>query len=190
MTPTAMRIVTVIVMAAVLSGCETFGGSKGDGETGEPPIEERGGLTQEEMDMNTPAAESSGVDDGGGFAGSPLDDPLNDPGGLLANRVIYFEFDSDTVRADFRDVIAAHAEYLAANPGLVIRLEGHTDERGSPEYNLALGERRALSVRRQMTLLGASAQQLNAVSLGEEQPADFGSDESAYALNRRVEIIY
>ena len=127
-----------------------------------------------------------GIDDTGSFAGSALDDPSS----LLANRVIYFDFDSDAVRADFRDVIAAHAEYLAANPGAVVTLEGHADERGSREYNLALGERRALSVRRQMTLLGASAQQLNAVSYGEERPADRGHDESAYALNRRVEIIY
>lgn len=188
MTPRAMRIVTIVAIAAVLSGCESLGGSKQNGETTEPPIEDRGGLTPEEMGIDTsgPEAEPTGVQDTGGFSGSPL----VDPSGLLARRVIYFDFDSDAVRADFREVIAAHAEYLAANPGAKVTLEGHADERGSREYNLALAERRALSVRRQMTLLGASARQLDAVSFGEEKPADLGHDEAAYALNRRVEIIY
>jgi len=87
-------------------------------------------------------------------------------------------------------VVQAHAGYLAANPGTEITVEGHADERGTPEYNLALGERRAMALRKQLVLLGATAGQIRTVSYGEERPAVEGSDESAYAMNRRVEIVY
>ncbi len=125
----------------------------------------------------------------GAEADSSLD-PLNDPSSNLAVRIIYFAYDSAEVRPEFRPAIEAHAQYLAANPNVVITLEGHADERGSREYNLALGENRANSVKRQMSLLGASAGQIRTVSYGEERPAVDGHDESAWSQNRRVVIIY
>ena len=105
-------------------------------------------------------------------------------------RVIYFDYDSANIRADFNDSVAAHAAYLAANPTTTVTVEGHGDERGSREYNLALGERRSLAVRKQLVLLGASAGQIKTVSYGEERPAVDGHDEAAYEKNRRAELVY
>jgi peptidoglycan-associated lipoprotein len=107
-----------------------------------------------------------------------------------AANVIYFDFDSSEIRSEFGPVINAHARHLAAAGATQIRLEGHTDERGSREYNIALAERRAQAVRRALMLQGAGDKQLTTVSYGEERPAVQGSDESAYDKNRRVELVY
>ncbi len=115
---------------------------------------------------------------------------LDDPQSPLSVRVIYFEYDSSDVRPEYRQTVEAHAAYLTANPSTTLTLEGHADERGSREYNLALGERRAQSIKRQMTLLGASTNQIRTVSYGEERPSIDGHDETAWSENRRVEIIY
>ena len=104
--------------------------------------------------------------------------------------VIYFEYDSSDIRADFAGAISAHARHLAANGAARVRLEGHTDERGTREYNIALGERRSQAVRRALLLQGATDAQVTTVSYGEERPAVEGSEESAWARNRRVEIVY
>jgi peptidoglycan-associated lipoprotein len=110
--------------------------------------------------------------------------------GLLATRIVYFDFDSAVIKGQGVDVVAAHAKYLAANPQARVRLEGNTDERGSREYNIGLGDRRAQSVRRSLLLQGTSEGQITTVSYGEERPADPGHDEAAWAKNRRVEIVY
>lgn len=132
------------------------------------------------------ASSTAGTGTGSGFQGDPLDDPSS----VLYTRVVYFEFDRSDIRPDQRDVVEAHARYLSDNPGASVLLEGHTDERGSREYNVALGERRADSVRNLMGLMGASGAQLRTISYGEERPAAMGHDEEAWALNRRVEIVY
>jgi len=113
-----------------------------------------------------------------------------DPASPLAQRVIYFEFDSAVIDGRYQPILDAHSAYLKANPGLKVILQGHADERGSREYNLALGQRRAESVRRAMSLLGVADGQMEAVSLGEEKPAVEGHDESAWKMNRRTEIHY
>ena len=115
---------------------------------------------------------------------------LDDPQSLLAVRIIYFEYDSSDIKFEDRAMVEAHAAYLVANPNTNMTLEGHADERGSREYNLALGERRAQTVKRQMTLLGASPSQIRTVSYGEERPAIDNHDEYSWSQNRRVEIIY
>lgn len=102
----------------------------------------------------------------------------------------YFDFDTAEIKAESRDVLAAHARYLANNPNVDVRLEGHTDERGTKEYNLALGERRANAVQRFLVVNGADRGQIETVSYGEEKPAAMGSNESAWAQNRRVELIF
>lgn len=102
----------------------------------------------------------------------------------------YFDFDTSEIKPEARDVLIAHAQYLANNPNASVRLEGHGDERGTKEYNLALGERRAMAVERFLVVNGASRDQIETVSYGEEKPAAMGSSESAYAQNRRVELIY
>ena len=109
---------------------------------------------------------------------------------LLGQRTLYFDYDRSEIRADFVDIIEAHARNLVRNPSQRILLEGHCDERGSREYNIGLGERRAHAVRRAMLLQGVSADQISTISYGEERPALKAHNESAWARNRRVEIIY
>lgn len=113
-----------------------------------------------------------------------------DPANPLSTRTIYFEFDSSRIQSQFADALAAHARYLAEHPDIRLRLEGHTDERGTREYNVALGERRADSVEKALVLGGAGTSQFSTLSFGEERPAELGSTEAAYAKNRRVELIY
>jgi peptidoglycan-associated lipoprotein len=110
------------------------------------------------------------------------------PAGLA--RVVYFDYDSFELRAEFNAVLEANARYLKANPSRKMNLEGHTDERGGREYNLALGQKRAEAVRRSMSLLGVNESQMEPVSFGEEKPASLGADEASLAKNRRVELTY
>ncbi|PAU79280.1 peptidoglycan-associated lipoprotein Pal [Halomonas salipaludis] len=110
--------------------------------------------------------------------------------GIPSVRTIYFDFDRDTIRSEFESVLNAHAQYLRANPNARVVLEGHTDERGTREYNMALGERRANSVQRFMGVQGVSPSQLEVVSYGEERPAVRGQNEDSYAQNRRVVFSY
>ena len=123
-------------------------------------------------------------------SGEIQEHPLDDAQSGLAARTIYFEFDSSDIPESERSTIEAHAGYLSQHSGAQIVLEGHADERGSREYNIALGEQRADAVRRLMTILGASSQQIRIISYGEERPASMGHDESAWQLNRRVEVVY
>jgi peptidoglycan-associated lipoprotein len=109
---------------------------------------------------------------------------------LLDMTTFYFEFDQSTIQNKSKAALSAHAEYLDSNPGARVVLEGHADERGTPEYNLALGERRAISVRRYLMANGADADQIKVVSFGEERPAATSHTESSWAKNRRVEIKY
>ena len=132
------------------------------------------------------SATTSATGSGSAWSGHALDDPDS----LLAKRTVYFDFDDSVILDGDRPILEAHAQYLSQNPGAAVTLEGHTDERGTREYNLALGELRAISVRQYMSLLGASGQQLRTVSYGEERPASMGHNEEAWAQNRRVEIIY
>jgi peptidoglycan-associated lipoprotein len=117
-------------------------------------------------------------------------DPLNDPKGVLANRSVYFDYDSYAVREDGKSVVQNHSGYLTKNTGRKVLIQGNTDERGGTEYNLALGQKRAEAVRRAMTALGVSDGQLEAVSLGKEKPKAQGHDEAAWAENRRADIVY
>ena len=127
---------------------------------------------------------------GNGDYASTLGPEFNDPNNPLSKRTVYFMLDSSEVMPDFIPVIAAHAQYLIANPSQHITLEGNADERGSREYNIALGEQRAKSVASMMKVKGLSENQLQIVSYGEEKPAALGNDESAWEQNRRVEIVY
>lgn len=115
---------------------------------------------------------------------------LRDPANPLSKRVVYFDFDSDVIREEFRGLVEAHAGFLKNNGAARIILQGHTDERGSRDYNLALGQRRAESVRQALALMGVKDEQVETVSLGEEKPVLEGHDEAAWKLNRRAEIHY
>lgn len=135
-------------------------------------------------------ATGSGANGANAAAANAEDEAAGPQGGLLATRIVYFEFDSSEVRGTGVELVAAHARFLAAHPATRVRLEGHTDERGSREYNIGLGERRAQAVRRALMLQGALDGQISTVSYGEERPAAAGHDEDAWAKNRRVEIVY
>ena len=116
--------------------------------------------------------------------------PLKDPGNILSKRSVYFDYDSTVVKDEFKPLVTAHAKYLTDNRGRKVVIQGNTDERGSREYNLALGQRRADSVKKMMMLLGATDGQIETVSFGEEKPRASGSDEAAYAQNRRADVVY
>jgi peptidoglycan-associated lipoprotein len=140
---------------------------------------------QDESGSSQRGLGENGVRGGAEFGGMDLDGQ-----DILAGSIVYFEYDSTDIKMDYEDVLTAHARYLVENPGARVRLEGHTDERGSREYNIGLGERRSQSVRRVLMLQGAQDSQIITVSFGEERPAEFGSSEDAWAKNRRVEIQY
>lgn len=110
--------------------------------------------------------------------------------GLLARRVVYFDYDQSSIKPEYMAILDAHANYLRANPNAQIRLEGHADDRGSREYNLALSERRSMAARDYMSVRGASAARMNTIGYGEEMPVRLGQDEESWAQNRRVEIKY
>jgi len=172
----------LIGLVAVLAGCGGSSGTMMDDDTYAD-----GGTAVDGMDGG--GASSSGMNDDDFMAGGSFEDPTA-PGGPLEVRVIYFEFDKADVDEASRALLAEHGQYMADNPGIDVRLEGHGDERGSREYNIGLGERRAQSVKQILLLRGASAVQLSTVSYGEERPAVLGSDDEAMSLNRRVEIVY
>jgi peptidoglycan-associated lipoprotein len=115
---------------------------------------------------------------------------FSDPSSPLSKCVIYFEYDSSTVKQEFIAVIEAHAVYLTNNPNQTINLEGHSDERGTREYNIALSEQRAKSVYKMLLVLGVMSHQVNIISYGEEKPEVLGQTDDAFALNRRVEVVY
>jgi peptidoglycan-associated lipoprotein len=117
-------------------------------------------------------------------------DPLNDPKGMLVKRSVYFDFDSYMIKDEFNPLLAAHAKYLASHTARKILVQGNTDERGGREYNLALGQKRAVAVTKSLTTLGAAAGQMEAVSLGKEKPKAAGHDEAAWAENRRADLVY
>lgn len=117
-------------------------------------------------------------------------DPLDDPKSALASRSVYFNFDDVALDSKYRPLVQAHGEYIAAHKQVHVRIEGNTDERGSREYNLSLGDKRARTVAKQLELMGANPAQIDVVSYGEERPKAAGHDESAWAENRRADIQY
>jgi len=176
------RYFILAAIAAALAGCGTS--TKLD-----PQIQ----------DSTATTSSGSGVGDGAQGQGAgqssvapvqvnPSDKDMAGPSGV--GKVIYFDYDSFVVKPEFQSLVDQHARFLQANRGRSVVLEGNTDERGSREYNLALGQKRAEAVRRALTLVGASDSQIEAVSFGEEKPAVSGSTEDAYAQNRRVELRY
>ncbi len=188
-----IKLLTVSLILVGLAGCSSLGSSKKDSDAmqnGDVSIEDRN-------------ADSSGLE-GGKAYGSDVnserqvtvgedgysDSQFNDPSNPLSHRIVYFDYDSSTVRPQDLPILEAHATYLSAHPNATVRVEGHTDDRGAREYNLALGERRALAIRQILMLQGASINQFQVTSYGEERLAAEGYDESVWSKNRRVELTY
>jgi peptidoglycan-associated lipoprotein len=166
-----------LALILLISGCSSSGDTRDDAANDE---------------IGSDWASDSASD--GGVIGDARALPDGAPGsGADADpddRTVYFELDKSDVLPQYNQVLSDHAQFLAENPAARVRLEGHADERGSREYNIGLGERRAQAVRRVLLIQGAAANQIVTVSYGEERPQDFGSSESAWAKNRRVELVY
>jgi peptidoglycan-associated lipoprotein len=180
---TRLTLAAALATAALLAGCAS--GVKLD-KPGDVPVETRNTAPTPKpgADANANAANQSSV--------ASVDLSKSEAAQMMANlpKVIYFDFDSFVVKDEFKPVVEANAKALVADRKRHVAVEGHTDERGGREYNLALGQKRAEAVAKSLTLLGASASQVEAVSFGKERPAVQGHDEAAYAKNRRVEIHY
>ena len=145
--------------------------------------------------VNKDGAQVGAVDAGGRDAGQALAvsyhaSAINDANSVLADRIVYFDFDSSKVSADYVEQVKHHGRYLSANSAVAIRLEGHSDERGTREYNIALADRRAQAVKRLLMFQGAADAQVTIISYGEEKPATLGHDDAAWSMNRRAELVY
>lgn len=174
MKKTRRYLLPLIFGVLFLGGCASTG-----------PDGDEAGIAGEDI-TGTAGAETSAARAGGAWSGSVLDDPSSP----LYEKVIYFDFDSAEVRSEFLPTLRAHADYLVNTPAARLVIEGHCDERGSREYNIALGERRANAVKRFLEAEGVSPLQLETVSYGEERPAVPGHDEEAWSRNRRAELVY
>ena len=178
------RISLSLVILALVAGCSS--GVK----LNDVPVEDKSATSTAGAGAGSGAAGAGGSTQSGvtpvdiGASGANADGPAN------VARIIYFDFDSYSIKPEFQSLIEAHSRFLKANPNRKVVIEGHTDERGGREYNLALGQRRAEAVRRSMGLLGVTDNQVEAVSFGKEKPAAQGSDEAAMAQNRRAEVSY
>jgi len=186
------KLLTAVLVAGFLAGCTTQ-------PTQQAPVEERAPSSVPQAGGS--GAATSGVP-GSGVTGAPTSPgagvpgagapggALRDPNNILSKRSVYFEFDSFTVSDQYKPLIEAHARYLVTNRNARMTMQGNTDERGSREYNIALGQKRADAVRRMLTLLGAQDAQIETVSLGKEKPKNAGHDEAAWAENRRADMVY
>lgn len=176
------RFLASLMIAGLLAACSST------------PTKEQEGAAVEDLKPVTPA--TAPVTKPSDAATKPLGasdvsaNPLHDPANILSKRSIYFDFDSNLIKDEYKPLITAHARYLTQNRAAHVRVEGNTDERGSREYNLALGQRRAEAVKQMMQLLGAQPTQIEPVSFGEEKPKAQGHDDAAWAENRRVDIRY
>ena len=176
-------------LIALLAGCSS---------TPQKPAPVDEGTPTPATPSGTGPGASTGTVPGGGISGSTTpgggqtgsSNPLRDPNNILSKRSVYFDYDSFVVKDEYRPLVEAHARYLQAHRNARMTIQGNTDERGSREYNIALGQKRADAVKRMMTLLGAQDSQIETTSFGEERTKNPGHDESAWAENRRDDILY
>lgn len=178
-----MKKYLLMVLAVFLLGCESTKPTK------PADVVDKSDNATNTAQTNA-AASSSGVKNPGVSGNTVAADPTKDANNVLSKRIIYFDYDKDLVRDEFANLIQAHAKYLNENKGRKIKLEGHADERGSREYNVTLGQRRADTVRKALSVLGVTADRVETISFGEDKPKSGGHDEAAWAQNRRVEIRY
>ena len=172
---TMTKILALSLSVLWVAGCSTTGGGTGASDTTTSGADTEVGTS---TDTSVSGTETSSAEED---AKAALE-------ALIAVKTVYFDFDKSSIKPEARAILDKHVEYLLANSDAVVTLEGHCDERGTREYNLALGERRAKAAYRYMTVKGVKASQLDTVSYGEERPIAFGQSESAYSKNRRVEL--
>ncbi len=192
-------LIPAAVLALLLAGCSSRGALEEDipsaSEAAAQSAQDAAAAAEAEA-ANLAGAENGTLDGELVDGGAVVDDgfipreAIYDPASTLAQRIFYFDFNQDTIDSEYIDAISEHGRYLATYPDTTVRLEGHADERGTREYNIALGERRAQAIKRLIMLQGAAYNQVITLSYGEEQPAVLGQTESAWTQNRRVELIY
>jgi peptidoglycan-associated lipoprotein len=175
------KFLVAAAMAALLAGCSTQPAA---------PVEDQSAAAAAAAAKDGAATSGTTTSGVSGSATGTGANPLKDPNNILSKRSIYFEFDSFVVEDKYKAQIDAHAKYLSGNRSAKVTLQGHTDERGSREYNIALGQKRADAVKRAMTLMGVQDVVIETVSYGKEKPKREGHDEAAWAENRRVDIVY
>ena len=164
------------LLAAMIAGC---GSTPTGPEQSGAPVETRGGPTAGVATVTAGGMETHG-----------LPAVLTDPKSILSKRSVYFDYDKYEVKPEFKDLVTAHAKFLSENRQFKMLIQGNTDERGSREYNLALGQKRADTIKKMLVLLGAREDQIESVSLGEEKPKNEGQNEAAWAENRRGDMLY
>ncbi|HQR11952.1 MAG TPA: peptidoglycan-associated lipoprotein Pal [Casimicrobiaceae bacterium] len=179
------KFLIAAVMAAILAGCSTQPSAPVDDQSTDAAA---AAAAASKSGATTSGVTTAGVS--GASSGSGTSNALRDPNNILSKRSVYFDFDSFVVEDKYKALIEAHAKYLANNKTAKVTLQGHTDERGSREYNIALGQKRAEAVKRVMILMGAQEVVIETVSYGKEKPKREGHDEAAWAENRRVDIVY
>jgi peptidoglycan-associated lipoprotein len=181
------KLIFAAFVAALVAGCQTQP-TQAPAPTGDSSAS--ASATTPGAGASTAGSSQSGISGTtapGSLAGR---DPLRDPSSPLSKRSVYFDFDSFTVKDEYRPLVEAHARYLQSNRNAHLTIQGNADERGSREYNIALGQKRAEAVKRMMQVLGVQDNQVETVSFGEEKPKAVGHDESAWAQNRRDDIVY
>jgi peptidoglycan-associated lipoprotein len=176
------KLIIAAFVAAVMAGCSSTPTQDA------APVEDRAATPAVTPGASTSGTGATGIS--GTSVGTGLPSVLRDPNNILSKRTVQFDYDSFVVKDEYRPLVNAHAKFLQSNKTLHVTLQGHADERGSREYNIALGQKRADAVKNLMLLLGATEVQVETVSFGKEKPKSDGHDESAWAVNRRVEIIY
>jgi len=183
-------ILAAAFAAALLAGCQST-----PADQAAAPVEDRAAASSAATGAgaSTSGAGSGGVSgtaQGQQRSAGATGNPLKDPASPLSKRSVYFDYDSFVVKDEYKPLVEAHGRYLAQNRNAKLTIQGHTDERGSREYNIALGQKRADSVKRMMTLLGAQDAQIETVSFGKEKPKNPGHDEASWAENRRDDLVY
>jgi peptidoglycan-associated lipoprotein len=179
----SILIAAIVALSAALGACSTT------------PDEQAAAPVDEAKQSTSPGAQTQPVKPPTVArvdltAGKPGASVLKDPNNILSRRSIYYDLDQFNVKDQYRELVEAHARYLRANPQAKMLIQGNTDERGSREYNVGLGQKRSDGVKKMLMLLGAREDQVESVSLGEEKPADAGHDETAWSKNRRSDILY
>jgi peptidoglycan-associated lipoprotein len=182
-----MRALWTLLILSTLAACTTTQAPETQPPAG---VEERQPGAAGPGTQPVPQRPVTGVDLSAQKPAATATDALHDPANILSQRSVYYDFDKYDIKDEFKPVIEAHAKYLREHGGLKMLIQGNTDERGSREYNIALGQRRSEGVKRLLTLLGVPEDQVEAVSLGEEKPKETGHGEEAWARNRRSDMLY
>jgi len=176
------RITLSLIAASLLAACSSSPST--EGQTGAAVEDRSSGASSAGIDGNRVVPVDAGDASGSGIAA------LKDPKSILSKRSVLFDYDSYVIKDQYRPLVEAHAKFLVANPKMKMLIQGNTDERGSREYNLALGQKRADAVRKALSLLGVSESQIESVSLGEEKPSCNEASEACWSANRRGDMLY